>query len=87
MSVPPGPYATLPHPALALVCFVGGCVAALAAFRRGVRAGVLVPGGTRRPSPAKSPDPRSAEQRREWVREARRLGLLALGLWALGAWL
>jgi hypothetical protein len=86
MIVPPGHYATLPHPALALACFVGGCFAALAAFRRGVRAGVLVLGGTRRSPPTGSADPLSAEQRREWAREARRLGLLALGLWALGAW-
>ena len=86
MIVPSGHYATLPHPALALTCFAGGCIAALAAYRRGVRAGVLVPGGTRRPPPA-SADPGEAERRRQWAREARRLGLLAVALWALGAWL
>lgn len=87
MIVPPGHYATLPHPALALTCFVAGFAAALAAFRRGVRAGVLGSGGTRRALPAASGDPVSAEQRRQWAREARRFGLLAVGLWALGAWL
>ena len=86
MSVPPGHYATLPHPALALACFVGGFAAAVAAFRRGVRAGVLVSAGSRRPAPAPG-DPAEAERRRQWASDARRLGLLALGLWALGAWL
>lgn len=86
MIVPSGHFATLPHPALALACFAGGGVAAVAAFRRGVRAGVLVSRGTGRPPPDPS-DPGEAERRRQWAREARRLGLLAAGLWALGAWL
>lgn len=86
MSVPSGHYATLPHPALALACFVGGFAAAVAAFRRGVRAGVLLPAGPRRPPPTPG-DPAEAQLRRQWESDARRLGLLALALWALGAWL